>query len=342
LIGAGGQGLRDLIVKCGGPPDSKAQAGLVHFPKQGEPANEVRLRGEKTLVNKLKVELETSVAALRDRIIVGLAVPAVQHKSMIGRGGQHLNEMQGRTGAQVQFPGSRTYSQVGEPENAEELKDANLADIVKVIGPRIAVEKAIEELTRQIRAPAPEMLKETLQVPLKYHHVIGQQGTFYRSLRNIGVAVDQSIIPSKSAIPVRPTVDVPSTRIDDDSTGDVGTVQWQIISNYQDVEEGDSEWTIKAKDQAALEKAKALIKKAIEHAEQATHIGFLTLPDRSVFPRIVGAKGANAARLRQETGADITVGREDNLITIIGSEKAVEAAREAIMQLADSKNRGRY
>ena len=31
-----------------------------------------------------------------------------------------------------------------------------------------------------------------------------------------------------------------------------------------------------------------------------------------------GAKGANVSRLRQETGADITVSREDNTITIIG------------------------
>lgn len=31
LIGAGGQGLRDLIVRCGGPADPKAQAGLVRL-----------------------------------------------------------------------------------------------------------------------------------------------------------------------------------------------------------------------------------------------------------------------------------------------------------------------
>lgn len=31
LIGAGGQGLRDLILRCGGPTDSKIQAGLVRL-----------------------------------------------------------------------------------------------------------------------------------------------------------------------------------------------------------------------------------------------------------------------------------------------------------------------
>lgn len=31
LIGPGGQGLKDLIARCGGPSDSKAQAGLVRL-----------------------------------------------------------------------------------------------------------------------------------------------------------------------------------------------------------------------------------------------------------------------------------------------------------------------
>ena len=31
LIGAGGQGLKDLITRCGGPTDSKLQAGLIRL-----------------------------------------------------------------------------------------------------------------------------------------------------------------------------------------------------------------------------------------------------------------------------------------------------------------------
>jgi predicted PilT family ATPase len=31
LIGAGGQGLKDLIARCGGPTDSKLQAGLIRL-----------------------------------------------------------------------------------------------------------------------------------------------------------------------------------------------------------------------------------------------------------------------------------------------------------------------
>jgi hypothetical protein len=31
LIGAGGQGLKDLVVRCGGPSDPKLQAGLIRL-----------------------------------------------------------------------------------------------------------------------------------------------------------------------------------------------------------------------------------------------------------------------------------------------------------------------
>ena len=31
LIGPGGQGLKDLIARCGGPSDAKAQAGLIRL-----------------------------------------------------------------------------------------------------------------------------------------------------------------------------------------------------------------------------------------------------------------------------------------------------------------------
>lgn len=77
-------------------------------------------------------------------------MPATQHRALIGRGGQHLNDLQSRTGTQVQFPGSRSYHSVGEPENTEDLVDVDPANIVKVSGPRAACEKALVELKVRI------------------------------------------------------------------------------------------------------------------------------------------------------------------------------------------------
>ena len=163
-------------------------------------------------------------------------------------------------------------------------------------------------------------MSTTVTVPLKYHHVISQQGSFFRTLRSWGVSVDQSAHPQKSAVPPHPPQpeSAISARIDDAADESATEVSWQVTPNYQDAEEGDSEWTLKGRDQAGLDRAQKAIKEAIANAESMSHVGFLTLPDRSTFPRIVGSKGANVSRLRAETGADITVSREDSTIVIIG------------------------
>jgi hypothetical protein len=115
-------------------------------PRQGESSEDVRLRGELKLVQKIKVELEAAVSTLRDRVVLGVDIPSAQHRALIGRGGQHLNELQKKYSVMVQFPGSRSYSQGGEPENAEALANVDLANVVRVSGPKAAVEKAIDEL----------------------------------------------------------------------------------------------------------------------------------------------------------------------------------------------------
>jgi len=153
---------------------------------------------------------------------------------------------------------------------------------------------------------------KTVIVPLKFHHAISQQGSFLRSLRHYGVFVEHSALPTNPATPSRPT---PSARIDD---AELSEPEWETQPNYQDADEGDSIWTLKARDQAALERAEKSIQDAIDRVAQMNLVGFLTLPDRSMFPKIVGAKGANITRLRNETGADIAVGRENSTIVIIG------------------------
>jgi KH domain len=117
-----------------------------HSPRQGEPSDEVRLRGEPKLVNKLKAELETAVTTLRDRVILGVEIPAGQHRALIGRGGQHLNDLQNKMNVQIQFPGSRSYGPVGEPENAADFSDVDPTNVVKVSGSRAACEATIKEL----------------------------------------------------------------------------------------------------------------------------------------------------------------------------------------------------
>jgi hypothetical protein len=93
--------LREIVVNAGGPSESFKQAGMITFPREGRDtaADEVRLRGDSKLVNKIKAELEKQVDVLKQTIIVGVAVPQAQHASKIGRGGSALQDLQRRTGA---------------------------------------------------------------------------------------------------------------------------------------------------------------------------------------------------------------------------------------------------
>jgi len=242
-----------------------------------------------------------------------------------------LNELQNKFNVQVQIPGSRSYEQVGEPENLADLSDVEPASIVKIFGSRAACEKVIAHLQGNLKATAVEITKE-VTVPLKYHTAISQQGSFSRTLRNFGVFVEHSALPTKSGIPSR----TPSARIDEAGSGEP---EWEIVANYQDTDEGDSTWTLKARDQASLDKAEKVIQEAINHVANLTHVGLLTLPDSSLFPKIVGAKGANVARLRNETGADITVSRENSTIVITGTEAHVIAAKDAILRMGNGRPR---
>jgi predicted PilT family ATPase len=163
IIGGGGVGLKNLLARVGGPTDPREQAGLVRlyvcqsklsYPRNDindlsspqPPNDEVIIRGEKNLVKKVAVELERVVTNLRERVVLGVIIPNQHHKSLIGHGGQPLTELEKKTGAEVQFPGSRSYHQVTTPSNLEELGDVEEKDIVKVAGSKSACEKAIVEL----------------------------------------------------------------------------------------------------------------------------------------------------------------------------------------------------
>ena len=325
----------------------------------------------------MKAELEKATADLRDRVVYGVQVPAAAHSALIGRGGRNLINFQNKHNVQVQYPGSNSYRFTAEPENTEELGDVAPEELVKVMGPKAAVEQAIEQLKVRIStksggnlltlpqsqvndATPQESITDTISVPLKYHDAVTRQGLIFRTLRSYGVEAEPSAQPTKSATPSRPSnSETPTARVDDVVEESVVEAQWEVVENYTDAEEGESTWALKGRDQGGIDKAKATITEAIEKAQAATHVGFLTLPDRSSFPRIVGAKGSNIARLHDMTGAHILVGRENNTIIITGtfyhssisrmeepnflpgSTSSLEAAKEDILKTVHGPPRQR-
>ena len=191
----------------------------------------------------------------------------------------------------------------------------------------------LTQLQSQVtNAAPPEGVTDTTTVPLKYYDAVTSQGAIFRSLRFIGVEAETSGQPTRSSLPARPSNSTALAARIDDAESTVTEAQWEIVENYADAEEGESTWSLKGRDQASIDKAKSTIQEAIDKAKAATHVGFLTLPDRSSFPRVVGAKGSNIARLHAMTGASIHVGRENNTITITGSSSVALATKLSLRQ----------
>ncbi|WVQ84623.1 hypothetical protein IAT38_006778 [Cryptococcus sp. DSM 104549] len=361
LIGQGGGKLRELITNAGGPTEGYKQSGLVTFPKNGdENQDKVRLRGDSKVVNKIKAELEKQVAVLKETILIGVVVPASQHAGKIGRGGMALQDLQRKTGAVVHFPGSRQYGSFGEVENKEELEGADEGDIVKVSGTKEAVEKASELLkivterpprsdSRQGRS-TPDLASRTISIPSKYYHAIAEQQNLIRQIRSVGGFLTIPT-PAPAKPSARPDANgnslaAKTARIDLDAGDEAadGQGEWVIEENYKGAEEGELEWSVRAREDD-LDKAVRVLEGALERAKAATHIGYLTGLPRSAFPRIIGSKGATISRMRVETGADIQVSKDDDLITITGDEDSVLQGREAILAIISRpsrENRERY
>ncbi|WVN90844.1 uncharacterized protein L203_106087 [Cryptococcus depauperatus CBS 7841] len=359
LIGPGGQRLRDLIASCGGPTEGYKQAGLITFPKTGDEATDkVKLRGDSKLIKKIKIELEKQVAILKETVTIGVVVPSAQHAGKIGRGGVALQDLQKKTGAVIHFPGSRQYGSVGAIENKVELGDASESDIVKVSGTKTATQKAADLLqasnersqrndSRQGRS-MPDLVSRAISIPNKYYRAVAEQPNLIRQIRNVGgfLTMPQPAPPKFPA--KRPETDDAAVaakvaRIDLEGDNDVPAIQgeWVLEKNYNDGDNSESEWFVRAKEED-LDKVTKILEDAVEKAKQATHVGYLSGLPRTAFPRIIGGKGATISRIRLETGANIQVGKEDDLITIIGDKESVLQAKEAILTIVSRPNRDRY
>ncbi|RUP31689.1 hypothetical protein BC936DRAFT_138607, partial [Jimgerdemannia flammicorona] len=85
LIGQSGTRIRDLVIKCGGPSDRQASARMVNFPRPGtqQALDEVVLKGDRAVVERIKAELEREVAEQNSRTRT-IQVPRKYHRAIAG------------------------------------------------------------------------------------------------------------------------------------------------------------------------------------------------------------------------------------------------------------------
>ncbi|KAJ1952686.1 hypothetical protein GGI12_006185, partial [Dipsacomyces acuminosporus] len=134
LIGAGGGRVRELVTQAGGDPEAMSgpRSCRVQFPRASENTDEVKLKGDKEIVEKVKAHIEELVAERERMTTVVISIPVSQHAFIIGRGGAHLKQLQDEHSVEIHFQSKHARGSAAEdpsavritglPENCEACK----------------------------------------------------------------------------------------------------------------------------------------------------------------------------------------------------------------------------
>ncbi|KAJ5387682.1 K Homology domain type 1 [Penicillium cosmopolitanum] len=311
LIGGGGANIRKIVVDAGGPSDGSA-ARMVRFPRPDSTESTIRLEGNGKIVESIIAAIETFVKERADQVTETLDVPTAQHRLLIGRGGE------ARRGIESKFNGS------GRTD-------------IKLKGPSNAVAEAKEHVQGMLK----EQHAETAEVPTYLHHVVADNGAFFRRLRNeYQVTVDHA---GKSVPTNRPAEETRSVAngnslplITDDAEAPSDAHSWNVVDNAKtaDADVSPFPWVLTGSPESVA-KARAAITKAIDNAQQQSAIGYLILPDPKTYRYVVGQGGSQINAIRKKTGCRINVPKDQaqgEAIEIRGSSAGLEEAKDMILE----------
>ncbi|KAF8538636.1 hypothetical protein BDD12DRAFT_884670 [Trichophaea hybrida] len=326
LIGPGGNTLRDIVVKAGGPDDRAALARLVRFPNQVSDSNEIFVQGSTAIVDKIIESIERIVTDKENQVTEVISVPPEKHRKLIGREGSIRRELEGKFSVMLEIPRQRP----GQPQTSPDIN---------IIGVPSAVEEAKAHILEMIKEPE----SETLEIPRRLHHAIADGGFFKQLQKEFKVTVDHNGLPR----PPKPEDPKPKAMqnlpLITDEAGDE-KVSWEIVKNSIVCEEGTYPWVLRGKLEN-ITMAKVEIEKAIATAEKQSFTGFLILPDPRKYRFVIGPGGSTVDKIRKETGCRITVPRNQcgggEAITLHGDEVGLEKAKDAILEIVRSNSEGR-
>lgn len=276
----------------------------------------IKVEGNKDVVEKIIAAMLEIVAQRDSQVAETIEVPTDKHRSLIGRGGETKKALESKLNVAIDIPrqgDGRTGVKIsGLPADVEKAK-AHILDLVK------------------------DAAGETVQVPLKYHHVVSDNGQFFRELKNKhSVTVDHAghRLPPKPTAPANTRTNGGSLPLitDDQPSADVHS--WSIVSAATSDLDGEIPWILRG-DEANVAKAKAQLSAALEAAAKNTTTGYLVLPDPRTYRYVIGQGGSKVNAIRKATGCKINVPRDqarDEAIEITGSEEGVEAAKEMVLE----------
>lgn len=138
------------------------------------------MEGNGDIVDKIIAAIEQFVQERDDQVAVNLEIPPVQHRLLIGRGGDTRRGIESKFNITLDIP----------------RQGSGRSDI-KLKGPSTAVEEAKEHILAMLK----DQQGVNVDVPRYLHHLVSDNGSFFRRLRNdYQVTVDHAgqQVPSKS------------------------------------------------------------------------------------------------------------------------------------------------
>jgi len=327
IIGPQGSNLRSIIAQAGGPDDQRLHNRIIRFPKSEAEGSTIRVEGQKSMVDGICAAIQAIVAEQAAKVTDIAEVKPDKHRLLIGRGGETRRQLEEKFNVSINVPRQTETgpqrSQVriaGTPENVEKAK-AHILDITK------------------------DQEGESVPVPKKLHHVVSDNGQFFRRLRNdhkVTVDHDGQRPPPKPSTPQanRATGGAMPLITDDPSVAE-NSHSWETHDLHSSTEEGDIPWNLSGPSPEAIAAAKAKLAAALEEARNQDTVGFLILPDPRAYRHVIGPGGQEINRIRNSTGAKIQVPRDQSkgeAISVTGSKQGVEAAKQMILDIVQQNS----
>lgn len=334
LIGGSGSNIRQIVTAAGGPDSSRELARMVRFPRAESDESTIRVEGPKNVVEKIVASLQAQVATLENQVTETLEISPDKHRVLIGRGGETRRSLEDKFTVQLDIPKQNTSGAARSQ--------------VKISGEPSLVQKAKEHILDLVKGQE----GETIQVPRHLHHVISDNGQFFRRLRNEHrVTVDHA----GQQVPPRPTQDQGGKSrkgangalplITDDTSSGADAHSWELVENNG--ADGDASatipWILRGPADS-LPKARQTLESAIEAASKPSATGYLILPDPRSYRLVVGPGGSTINSIRKKTGSKVQVPRDqakDEAIEIVGTKEGVEEARDMILDIVSRGGNGR-
>lgn len=323
-----GANIRKIVADAGGPTDGGA-ARIVKFPRPDSSESTIKLEGNGTVVNGIVAAVEAFVKEREDQVTINVDVPPTQHRLVIGRGGDT------RRGIESQFNITLDIPKQGSGRSDIKLKGSS---------------GAVDGAKEHILAMLQDQHGETMEVPRHLHHVVSDNGTFFRRLRNdYQVTVDHA----GQQIPPRPAATADDSRatsnhanslplITDDPSQSAEAHSWKVVDSGSQATTDPSQLTTTSTIPWVLlgstdnvNRAKTALEKAVSTASQQSATGYLILPDPRTYRFVVGQGGSQINAIRKKTHCRINVPKDQakgEAIEVRGSQEGVEEAKEMILE----------